>query len=104
MPTKRQFVEEVSRALEEPGQLEAIKSNPGEAIPKLVNKAVGNIQNDKGFWYIALIALAVLALTAAGGALTCAIIEIETPESLIAIGSAAVGAIVGLFADSPVKS
>ncbi len=71
-----------------------------------LEKAIKNTwPRDKKFYRIALVTLAALAIIAAGGALALAFFPKATmPESLIAIGSAAVGALVGLFAKSPNNS
>ena len=55
-------------------------------------------QKDKWVFRIALLVLGVLALSAAVGSIWMTLMDKTTPESLVAIGSTAVGALVGLFA------
>ena len=56
---------------------------------------------DKVLYRIAVIVLGSLALIAAIGSVILVLVGRTTPEVLVALGSAAVGALVGLFAPSP---
>ena len=56
---------------------------------------------DKLLYRIAVIVLGLLALIAAIGSIGLVATSRTTPEVLVALGSAAVGALVGLFAPSP---
>jgi hypothetical protein len=58
---------------------------------------------DKALYRIAVVVLGALALIAAVGSISLVSIGKATPEVLVALGSAAVGALVGLFAPSPTK-
>ena len=74
----------------------AAKSAIQEATRKL------DYTSDKWLYRIAITTLALLALTAAVAAFFAMINDIEAvPESLVALGSAAAGALVGLFAKPP---
>jgi len=56
---------------------------------------------DKLLYRIAVIVLGLLALIAAIGSIGLVAASKTTPDVLVALGSAAVGALVGLFAPSP---
>lgn len=58
-------------------------------------------QGDKLVFRVAVIVLGLLALIAAIGSIILVSLGLNTPEVLVALGSAAVGALVGLFAPSP---
>lgn len=59
--------------------------------------------NDKWLYRVAVGVLGGLALIAAIGAIVLVSLGKTTPDVLISLGSAAVGALVGLFAPSPTK-
>lgn len=56
---------------------------------------------DTLLYRIAVVVLGLLALIAAVGSIGLVVADKTTPEVLVALGSAAVGALVGLFAPSP---
>ena len=58
-------------------------------------------RDDIVLYRIAIIVLGSLALLAALGSIGLVAVGKTTPEVLVALGSAAVGALVGLFAPSP---
>jgi len=58
---------------------------------------------DKLLYRIAVMVLGSLALTAAIGSIVLVSLGKTTPEVLVSLGSAAVGALVGLFAPAPSK-
>lgn len=58
---------------------------------------------DKAVYRIVVLALAAVMLTAAVGAIFIGWNDKTMPESLVALGSAAVGALAGLLAPSPVR-
>lgn len=78
-----------------------------DPIPILQEAAVKAVENgpeylrDKTLYRIAVSVLGSLALLAAIGSIVLVAIGKQTPEVLVALGSAAVGALVGLFAPSP---
>lgn len=57
--------------------------------------------NDPVLYRVAIGVLGILALLAATGALVLAFVGKQSPEALVSLGSAAVGALVGLFAPAP---
>lgn len=57
--------------------------------------------SDKQIYRAAVYVLGALALIAILGALILAALSVDIPESVVALGSAATGALVGLFADKP---
>lgn len=62
--------------------------------------------NDRWLYRFAVTVLGVLALITAVGAIVLTVVPSpprDVPQVLIALGSAAVGALVGLFAPSPLK-
>ena len=94
----------VKKLVEDPARLEAIKKDPLPEISKLADEAKAEtpgFTGDKLLYRIAITVLSLLALTAAIGALILQFGGKSAPESLVALGSAAVGALVGLFALSP---
>lgn len=60
-------------------------------------------QGDRLLYRIAVSVLGSLTLIAAIGAIVLVALGKTTPEVLVSLGSAAVGALVGLFAPSPTK-
>jgi|AMWB02.1.fsa_nt_gi flagellar motor component MotA len=87
-----------------PVRLNALKEDPLPELEKLRVEAVEKIKGyveDKMVYRIAICVLGTLAILAAIGSIILALQDIKTPEVLVALGSAAVGALVGLFAPSP---
>jgi len=76
-------------------------------LEEIAPKAVEKTYIEKAYWSdrliyrIAIGVLGSLALVAAIGSIVLVIKDKTTPEVLIALGSAAVGALVGLFATPP---
>jgi hypothetical protein len=92
---------------EDPALLQAVKSNPEVEIPKLIDAAVKQLpayMQDKWLYRMAIAVLGLLALIAAVGSIVLVVNGKVTPEVLVALGSAAVGALVGLFATPPATS
>ena len=94
----------VKLVLENPSRLESLRADPLPELEKLRAEAVEGVPgyaSDKLVYRIAVGVLGALALTAA----VCSVILVlsgkTTPEVLVSLGSAAVGALVGLFAPSP---
>jgi hypothetical protein len=87
----------------DPRRLEALKENPLPELQKLCDeaKAIAPWTGDALLYRIAVIVLSSLALIAAIGSIALVIAGKSTPEVLVALGSAGVGALVGLFAPSP---
>lgn len=97
--------EMVKMVMADPERLEALKVNPLPELEKLRNEAVKAIPpayiGDKLLYRIAIVVLGSLALIAAVGSVILVLGDKSTPEVLVALGSAAVGALVALFAPSP---
>jgi len=79
-----------------------------KATTSIIEEATRKLDYTKDTWLyrIAIITLSLLALTAAGAAVATMWPQITdpVPESLVALGSAAAGALVGLFAKPPSSS
>ena len=94
----------VRLVVEDPTRLDALKANPLPELEKLrvdANKEAPAYTQDKRVYQFAVGVLGVLALIAAIGSIVLVLNGETTPEVLVALGSAAVGALVGLFAPSP---
>jgi hypothetical protein len=88
-----------------PDRLEALRQNPLPELQKLTEEAKAAVPawtGDKWLFRGAVLVLGLLAMIAAIGSLWLALGDTSTPEVLVSLGSAAVGALVGLFAPSPV--
>jgi hypothetical protein len=89
----------------DPQRLEALKADPLPELERLRVEAVNAVPaaytGDRLIYRIAVAVLGLLSLTAAFGSIILVLEGRTTPEVLIALGSAAVGALVGLFAPSP---
>lgn len=78
-----------------------IKKDPAAALAKYSQTP---LQTDTWIYRLVVIALGLTILLAVGGGIYLAASGIDkTPEILIALGSAAVGALAGLLAPSPAK-
>ena len=89
----------------DPSRLAELRSDPLPALEKLKADAAEITQpvymGDALLYRIAVVVLGSLAVIAAVGSLILVLGGKTTPEVLVALGSAAVGALVGLFAPSP---
>jgi hypothetical protein len=98
--------QEVVRAFREDSALrERLKTeDPINVIQETANKVeAASWQGDQVLYRVAIGVLGSLALIAAIGAIVLVAFEKTTPEVLVSLGSAAVGALVGLFAPAPTK-
>lgn len=85
---------------------EEVKTNPIPVFEKLRDEAKENTKpwsDDRLLYRVAVGVLGALALVAAIGSVVLVAVDKATPEVLVALGSASVGALVGLFAPSPVR-
>lgn len=79
-------------------------ANPINVIQEAADTAeAASWQGDRVLYRVAVGVLGSLALIAAIGAIVLVALGKATPEVLVSLGSAAVGALVGLFAPSPSK-
>ena len=105
MEAQKSSADEMVRlVMEDPRRLEALKVNPLPELEKLradAVKAAPAYTSDRILYRIAVGVLGALALIAAIGSIVLVSLGNDTPEVLVALGSAAVGALVGLFAPSP---
>jgi len=90
---------------EDPGLMARLQTeaNPLPILEETARKAELQTawQGDKLLYRIAVIVLGTLTLIAAVGSIGLVAAGKTTPEVLVALGSTAVGALVGLFAPSP---
>ena len=78
---------------------EEIRKDPAKAIAKITESP---LKTDKWIYRIVVSALGLAILLAVSGGIYLAAKQVTaTPEILIAIGSAAVGALAGLLAPTP---
>ena len=111
MPTKNPFSSalEVAKVFENDSALrDRLKNDPDPmAVINEVTRQVAvkyEKTNDPVLYRVAVGVLGALAILAATGSLGLAAFGIDAPEVLVSLGSAAVGALVGLFAPSPASS
>jgi len=106
MEEKPYFAKQMVKMFESDNALlERLKTDPLPVIQETAKKVEeGNVPayvGDRWLYRIAVIVLGSLALIAAIGSVVLVSNGKTTPEVLVALGSAAVGALVGLFAPSP---
>ena len=87
--------------------IKVVRENP-DAQDAEIQKKVEDIVGYTGIPFVykySIVILGVLALTAAVAGVIVLILDptgvVKVPESLVAIGSASVGALVGIFAPTP---
>ncbi len=85
----------------DPRLQQQIRDNPSAALRDLADHP---LTTDFWIYRIVVLALGLAVLTTLGGGIYLAAIQRPLPDGLVAIGSAAVGAIAGLLAPSPIKS
>ena len=105
METQKWLGDEMVRIVkEDPQRLEALRANPLPELERLstdAKKAARAYTSDRLLYRIAVGVLGALALIAAIGSIVLVSLGNTTPEVLVALGSAAVGSLVGLFAPTP---
>lgn len=90
--------------ISDPARLASLQTNTLPELQKLATEAIQETPayvGDKWLYRMAIIALSLLGLIAALGSILLVVLDRTTPEVLVALGSAAVGALVGLFAPAP---
>jgi len=85
-----------------------LKANPIEGMATVRAKAEEAEKDydkvrDRALYRIAICVLSTIAVATAAAAIVFGLQEKTIPEVLVALGSASVGALVGLFAPSPVS-
>ena len=101
---KRSAGEMVKMFSEDPALLKKLKSDPLPVLKDTATKAEAKVPayfGDKSFYYIVVGVLGAVILIAAISSVWLALRNMGTPSLLVALGSAAVGALAGLFAHSP---
>ena len=90
------------RVQEDPWLEAEIKKDPGKVIAAVSQSP---LDTDVWIYRIVVFALGVAVLISLGGAIAITLIDNNTkvPDVLVALGSAAVGALAGLLAPSPSK-
>lgn len=105
---KRSATEMVNILATDPEALDKLKDNPIPVLKAAAARAekvtTPEYLKDRLIYRIALVVLGLLALIAAIGSIILVFVDKTTPEVLVALGSAGVGALVGLFAPSPIRS
>jgi len=100
MSMKIQSVRELAdKVATDPDLQERLKEDPAGTIANLA----APLANDVWIYRIVVGALGLSVLLALGGAIVLAFTGQKTPDVLTALGSAAVGALAGLLAPSPVN-
>jgi len=90
--------------LKDPTRLDAIKANPSKELPRVAEEAKEQTPayiGDKVVYRMVVGALGSVVLVAAVGAIVLVAVDKTAPDVLVALGSAAVGALAGLLAPSP---
>ena len=84
-------------------------SNAAQQTLKVLKKTANQAESkvlvyigDKRFYYVVICELGGVLQIATLGSIGLAVRSISTPDILVALGSAAIGALAGLFAPSPV--
>lgn len=101
----------VDMIVHNPSVLDAVKSDPEKTLRKLAKDATKNLPppplvGESGVYYVVVIALGVVAVAAIGGSIwaTLSVVNgspVQIPETITALGSAAIGALAGLLVPSP---
>lgn len=85
----------------DPGRLDSSKRNPVEAIEKLLSEAKKDVPAYEGdVWFYRIVAIGLVAVIVIA-AIGYIVIKGAIPEALVALGSAAIGGLVGILAPSP---
>ena len=102
----------VRRILDTPGALEELKDNPRSTLEKVAKEVtkelpVPALVSDKWIYRIVVGSLGIVVVLAIIGAIVLSVktpsgTTIEIPDILTALGSAAIGALAGLLAPSPI--
>jgi hypothetical protein len=95
----------VNSILSDPIKMEALKTAPEQVLRTAASEAkeqVSALQTDRWVYRLVVIFLGVVATTVVCGSIAFALLKgADLPSGLVALGSAAVGALAGLLAPSP---
>jgi hypothetical protein len=89
----------VARVAEDPALQAKIKEDPVRTLAGLVSESP--LGSDVWIYRLVVGALGLAVLGCVAGAIVLAMAAKDTPQLLLAVGSAAVGALAGLLAPSP---
>ena len=96
---------EMLKFLSEPERLEELKADPIPVLEKARDEALSKTEpayiGDKVIYRMVVGALGLALLIAAVGGIVIVMSDRTPPDMLVALGSAAVGALAGLLAPSP---
>ncbi len=91
----------VTRIAQDPAFAEEVKANPGKAIARVAVPMP--LQSDNWVYRIVVGSLGIVIITTVFGGIYLASLSKGLPEGIIALSSAAVGALAGLLAPSPAR-
>ena len=94
----------VNILLRDPSRLDVIKTDPIAELAKLAQEAKDTVPiyvGDKSFYRIVVVSLGIVVVVAVIGGVILGLMGKTAPEMLLALGSAAVGALAGLLVPSP---
>lgn len=104
-PPQRSADELVRLVKTDPKRVEALKADPLAELERLRTEAVERTTpiylGDRWVYRVVVVTLGIVVLIAAVGSIVLVANGKTTPEVLVALGSAAVGALAGLLAPSP---
>lgn len=106
MKEKERSADKMLSLLEDPATWQAVIANPSQELPRVATKAKEQAHpayyGDVWVYRLIVGALGLLTLIAAVGGIMLVAGGKTAPDILVALGSAAVGALAGLLAPSPV--
>jgi hypothetical protein len=101
MTNKIQYVSDLAvEVSNNPHLAKSIQENPSEALASI---AASPLQTDVWIYRMVVIILGVAIISTITGAIVLAFQGKNSPESIISLGSVALGALAGLLAPSPKK-
>jgi len=107
MSETRSAEELVRRVTENQQLVDEVKTDPTATLQRVANQVVRDLppalQSDPWIYRIVVLVLGLALLSALAGAIILSAQKIPIPETLTALGSAAVGALAGLLAPSPAQ-
>ena len=93
-----------ARVRQDPAYAQKFAADPeGELSKAAIASGEPAYRGDKTIYRIVVVALALVMLAAAVGSILISWYGKTMPEALVALGSAAIGALAGLLAPSPVR-
>lgn len=105
MSATRSAEELVRRVTENQQLVDEVKTDPTTTLQRVASQVVRDIppalQSDPWIYRIVVLVLGLSVLSALIGAIILSAQKLPIPETLTALGSAAVGALAGLLAPSP---